>query len=132
MKLTNFYEFLLERRIAQISTNIEVTFSFDIVKTKHVDSRTDLSVRDMGYNYELSNKDISDFVEKFKPEIAESIVNNDIVDQTQFVIRTKDLAMALIAEEVTSKYWKLIVKTVFPESSDSRLKIGHKQLVFDK
>ncbi len=133
MKLTtNFTKFLLERRIAQISTSIEVVLSFDVVKTKHVGDRTDLSVRDMGYNYELSNNDISNFVDKFKSEIAEAIVNNDIVDQTQFVIRTKNLAMAIIAEEVTSKYWKLIIKTVFPESSDSKLKIGYKQLVFDK
>jgi hypothetical protein len=77
---------------------------------------------------------MSQFVEYFKKEIAEGIINGDIVDQTQFVIRSLDLglSMALIANEQSLTYWKLIIKTVFPESEEHKLKIGFNQLVYDK
>jgi hypothetical protein len=128
-------EFILEKRISQISSNIEVSFGFDIIKTKHSDERSDTSRR----NYSDSNKNISNlemtqFVEYFKKEIAEGIIKGDIVDQTQFVIRSLDLglSMALIANEQSLTYWKLIIKTVFPESIEHKLKIGFNQLVYDK
>jgi hypothetical protein len=37
-----------------------------------------------------------------------------------------------IAEEVANNYWKLIIKTVFRESDEHRLKTGVDQLVYEK
>lgn len=128
-------EFILEKRISQISSNIEVSFGFDLIKTIHSEERSDTSKRNYDDSYKnISNLEMSQFVEYFKKEIAEGIINGDIVDQTQFVIRSLDLglSMALIANEQSLTYWKLIIKTVFPESKEHKLKIGFNQLVYDK
>ena len=128
-------EFILEKRISQISSNIEVSFGFDLIKTIHSEERSDTSKRNYDDSYKnISNLEMSQFVEYFKKEIAEGIINGDIVNQTQFVIRSLDLglSMALIANEQSLTYWKLIIKTVFPESEEHKLKIGFNQLVYDK
>ena len=128
-------EFILEKRISQISSNIEVSFGFDLIKTIHSEERSDTSKRNYDDSHKnISNLEMSQFVEYFKKEIAEGIIKGDIVDQTQFVIRSLDLglSMALIANEQSLTYWKLIIKTVFPESEEHKLKIGFNQLVYDK
>lgn len=127
---------LLEKRIAQISNSIEVTFSFDVIKTHHAEERQDFSSRGLDvetYGY-ISNREMSDFVSRFKNDIAEDIALGNIVDETNFVIRSDDwqLAMAIIAKHIQGSYWQLIIKTVFRETDDFRLKIAKDQLVFEK
>lgn len=133
----NLDQFLiLEKRIAQISASIQVIFAFDVIKTSHAEERSDFSKRGLsGSNQEhISNGEMSEFVSYFKTDISTGIVNGDIADQTEFVIRSLDreIAMAIIAEEVSKTYWKLVVKTVFRESEDNRFKTGKGQLIYDK
>ena len=126
---------ILEKRIDQISSNIEVTFGFDVIKTTHADDRSDFAKRGLSGNQNpISNAEMSEFVSYFKRDIAEGIATGDIVNQTEFVIRSLDreLSMAIIAEEASKTYWKLIIKTVFRESDEHRLKTGIEQLVYDK
>ena len=133
----NIEEFLiLEKRISQISSTIEVTFAFDIIKTKHAWERQDFSARGLeAFNdTHISNAEMAEFVNWFKKPIAESIVSGDIVNQTEFVIRSKDrnLAMVIIGEEVSFTYWKLVVKTVFRESAEHSLYTRPGQLILEK
>ena len=137
--MDNFNEFqkllILEKRIAQISSTIEVTFGFDIIKTTHADDRSDFAKRGLSGNQNpISNAEMSEFVSYFKRDIAEGIATGDIVNQTEFVIRSleRELSMAIIAEEVAQNYWKLVIKTVFRESDEHRLKTGVDQLVYEK
>jgi hypothetical protein len=126
---------ILEKRIAQIASTIEVTFGFDIIKTTHADDRSDFAKRGLGGNQNpISNAEMSEFVSYFKRDIAEGIATGEIVNQTEFVIRSLDreLSMAMIAEEVGKGYWKLIIKTVFRESDEHRLKTGIDQLIYEK
>ena len=126
---------ILEKRIAQIASTIEVTFGFDIIKTTHADDRSDFAKRGLGGNQNpISNAEMSEFVSYFKRDIAEGIATGEIVNQTEFVIRSLDreLSMAMIAEEVGKGYWKLIIKTVFRESDEHRLKTGPDQLIYEK
>jgi len=136
MKIQQFSNFILEKRIAQISSSIEVVFAFDVVKTKHAEDRSDFAKRNLsGDNqYHISNSEMSEFVAYFKKDIAAGIVNGDIKNQTVFVIRSVDrsLSMAIIADMVSINYWKLIIKTVFRESIYNNLKVGSNQLVYDK
>lgn len=134
MKLDKFNSFILERRISQISSNIEITYGFDIIKTKHSEERSDLSTRGLGYNHHISNEAITKFIDMFKQDISESIASGEISNETAFVIRSEsqNLSMAIVAEEVTPKYWKLIITTIFPESEDNKFRTGYKQLVFNK
>jgi hypothetical protein len=137
--MDNFNEFqkllILEKRISQISSTIEVTFGFDVIKTTHADDRSDFAKRGLSGNQNpISNAEMSEFVSYFKRDIAEGIATGDIVNQTEFVIRSLDreLSMAIIAEEVAQNYWKLVIKTVFRESEEHRLKTGVDQLVYEK
>jgi len=137
--MENFNEFqellILEKRISQISSTIEVTFGFDVIKTTHADDRSDFAKRGLSGNQNpISNAEMSEFVSYFKRDIAEGIATGDIVNQTEFVIRSLDreLSMAIIAEEVAQTYWKLVIKTVFRESEEHRLKTGIDQLIYEK
>lgn len=137
--MNNFNDFqkilILEKRIDQISSTIEVTFGFDVIKTTHADNRSDFSKRRLdGNQNHISNAEMSEFVSYFKRDISGGIATGDIVDQTEFVIRSLDreLSMAIIAEEVTQNYWKLVIKTVFRESNEHRLKTGVDQLIYEK
>jgi hypothetical protein len=126
---------ILEKRISQISSSIEVTFGFDVIKTTHADDRSDFSKRGLSGNQNpISNAEMSEFVSYFKRDIAEGIATAEILNQTEFVIRSleRELSMAIIAEEVANNYWKLIIKTVFRESDEHRLKTGVDQLVYEK
>ena len=126
---------ILEKRISQIASTIEVTFGFDIIKTTHADDRSDFAKRGLSGNQNpISNAEMSEFVSYFKRDIAEGIATGEILNQTEFVIRSleKELSMAVIAEEVANNYWKLIIKTVFRESDEHRLKTGRDQLVYEK
>jgi len=137
--MDNFSDFqkilILEKRIDQISSTIEVTFGFDVIKTTHADDRSDFAKRGLGGNLNpISNAEMSEFVSYFKNEISHGIVNGDIIDQTEFAIRSLDreLAMAVIADKVSETYWKLIIKTVFRVSEDNPFRVGRDQLVYDK
>lgn len=136
MKYLKLYDnLILERRISQISSKIEITYGFDIIKTKHSSDRSDFSKRGLGYNaMEISNATITNFIDLFKREISESIANNEIVDETNFVIRSvdKNLSMVIVANKVTELYWKLIIVTIFPESEYDKLRTGYNQLIFEK
>ena len=126
---------ILEKRISQISSSIEVTFGFDIIKTTHADDRSDFAKRGLSGNQNpISNAEMSEFVSYFKRDIAEGIATAEILNQTEFVIRSleRELSMAIIAEEVAQNYWKLVIKTVFRESDEHRLKTGVDQLVYEK
>lgn len=134
MNLQDFL--LLEKRIAQISTNIEVLFAFDVIKTTHAEDRSDFSKRglDVETYGHISNKEMSDFVNLFRNDIAESIATGEIKDGEPFVIRSKkwQLSMAIIPEFVNGGYWKLIIKTVFRETDQYQLKVGVDQFILEK
>jgi hypothetical protein len=137
--MNNFNDFqkilILEKRIDQISSTIQVTFGFDVIKTTHADDRSNFAKRGLGGNQNpISNAEMSEFVSYFKRDIAEGIATGDIVNQTEFVIRSleRELSMAIIAEEVVQNYWKLVIKTVFRESEEHRLKTGVDQLIYEK
>lgn len=134
--MKKYNEFLLEKRIDQISTSIEVNFSIDLIKTKHVEDRHDFDKRSLNVENigKISNSEMKEFVHFFKKEIVEAIATGEIKDQENFVIKSEDrqLAMALISEQVEGNYWKLIIKTVFRETPEEKFRVGKNQKVFEK
>lgn len=133
----NIYDFLLlEKRIKQISTSIDIIFSFDTIKTKHAEYRQDFNKRGLSddkLNY-ISNREMSEFVSQFRTDIAEMIVVNTIDDGTEFVLRSLNwqLSMVVIAVKVSFNHWKLIIKTVFRESEEVRLRTWKNQIILEK
>lgn len=124
---------ILEKRIGQLAANIEVIFSFDVSRTTHAydrRTRTDIELYD---EREISNSEIMEVVSFAKKIIAEHIVNGEITDDTNFIVRSSKwgLAIVIIAKQVSGSYWKLLIKTVFRESNLNPFRVGRDQLVID-
>ena len=124
-------ELLLEKRIAQVRTSIEVVFSFDVKRTSHAfDRKTRDDIED--YNPRpIVNAEIKEIIRMSKNEIAEKIVNQEITSETEFVIKSLkwELAMAITPIHITGTYWELLIKTVFRESNNNPFRVGKDQLV---
>ena len=132
--LESLSKLLLEKRIGQILSNIEVVLGFDIVSTKH---SVDRSTRSGLLNYNqkpISNKEIVELVTFFRGEIAEKIVNGEIENNVPFAIKSIDRNLAAVIDpNMESKlYWRLIVVTVFREDENNRLKTFRGQIVIRK
>ena len=124
-------ELLLEKRIAQVRTSFEVSFSFDVNRTSHAfDRKTRDDIED--YNPRpIVNAEIKEIIRMSKNEIAEKIVNQEITSETEFVIKSLkwELAMAITPIHITGTYWQLLIKTVFRESNNNPFRVGEDQLV---
>lgn len=124
-------ELLLEKRIAQVRTSFEVTFSFDVNRTSHAfDRKTRDDIED--YNPRpIVNAEIKEIIRLSKNEIAEKIVNQEITSETEFVIKSLkwELAMAITPIHITGTYWQLLIKTVFRESNNNPFRVGEDQIV---
>ena len=132
--LESLSKLLLEKRIGQILSNIEVVLGFDIVSTKH---SVDRSTRSGLSNYNqkpISNKEIVELVTFFRREIAEKIVNGEIENNVPFAIKSIDRNLAAVIDPnmESNLYWKLIVVTVFREDENNRLKTFKGQVVIRK
>lgn len=124
-------ELLLEKRIAQITASLEVVFSFDVKRTSHAFDR---AVRDdiEGYNTRpIVNAEIREILDMTKKEIAEKIMDQEIVHEEPFVIKSFkwELAIVVVPVHVAGTYWELIIKTVFRESKYNQFRVGRDQLV---
>ena len=126
---------LLEKRIGQISAQVEIVFGFDVVKTKHTTERMDVDSRELsgGRNRAISNGEMLEFVKNFTRDIAEGIVSEEINDQEPFILKSNkwELSMVIIPAHVEGSYWKLIIKTVFPESAYHQLRVGRDQVIYE-
>jgi hypothetical protein len=125
---------LLEKRIGQLSANIEIVLGFDVVSTKH---SVDRSTRTGLSNYNetpITNSEIVELVSFFRREIAERIVNGEIQNNSPFAIKSIDRNLAAIIDPnmESNLYWKLVVVTVFREDENNQLKTFRGQLVLRK
>ena len=132
--LESLSRLLVEKRIGQISANIEVVLGFDILSTKH---SVDRSVRTGISNYNqtpITNSEIVGLVSFFRREIAERIVNGEIQNDVPFAIKSIDRNLAAIVNPnmESNLYWKLVVVTVFREDENNRLKTFRGQVVLRK
>ena len=125
---------LLEKRIGQISSQIEVIFSYDVIKTTHSTERETRPNLDDYNKKPISNGELVEFINLFKRDISEHIVSGEIEDQVPFVIKSDDweLACVIVPDKQSMVYWKLIITTVFRESPSNRLRVGKDQLVLVK
>jgi hypothetical protein len=133
-------EFLiLEKRISQIVTNLELVFSFDVIKTQHAEHRSYSNARgsETSNIRSISNREMSEFINNFRREIAEHIIWGEIIDGSNFVLRNResDLEMVLVAnrQPESEYYWKLVIRTITLKSDKiSRIKEFDGELVIQK
>ena len=124
-------ELLLEKRITQVNSSLEVVFLFDVNRTTHAfdrDTRDDIE----GYNIRpIVNAEIREIISTVKKDIAEKIVSREINPEVDFVVKSLkwELAMAITPVHIGGTYWQLIIKTVFRESKYNPFRVGENQLV---
>jgi len=124
-------ELLLEKRITQVNSSLEVVFLFDVNRTTHAfdrDTRDDIE----GYNVRpIVNAEIREIISTVKKDIAEKIVSREINPEVDFVVKSLkwELAMAITPVHIGGTYWQLIIKTVFRESKYNPFRVGEDQLV---
>jgi len=122
---------LVEKRITQVNSSLEVLFVFDVNRTTHAfdrDTRDDIE----GYNVRpIVNEEIREIISTVKQQISEKIVTREIVPEEDFVVKSLkwELAMAITPVHMGGTYWKLIIKTVFRESNYNPFRVGENQLV---
>jgi hypothetical protein len=131
-------QLLLEKRIHQMTQNIEVTIAMDLIKPSgHVTDRSLGYGREEIEGYEMrevSNQELRYFVDLFKKDIAEKIVTGEIKNEVPFVIKSpsKQLAIPIIPVQKDTNYWNLIIKTIWRESKTNPIKTFRDQLVIEK
>ena len=122
-----------EKTIAQIVTSIEVTFNLEVDRKKHAfDRSTRPELEGTGYNQRpVENREIREVVMMAKSQIAEKIVNREIVDGEPFVVKSEkwELAIPLNPVHVSGTNWVLEVFTVFRESKGNPFRVGKNQIV---
>ena len=122
---------LVEKRITQVNSSLEVLFVFDVNRTTHAfdrDTRDDIE----GYNVRpIVNEEIREIISTVKQQISEKIVTREIVPEEDFIVKSLkwELAMAITPVHMGGTYWQLIIKTVFRESRFNPFRVGINQLV---
>lgn len=124
-------ELLLEKRIAQISSSLEVVFSFDVITTTHSD---DQKVRTNIEDYNetpVANSEIKEVIRQVIRVIAEKIVTQEIIPNENFVVKSLkwELALGISPVHISGTYWKLKITTVFRESENNPFRVSENQLV---
>lgn len=126
---------LLEKRIAQIVTKMNVTFNFEFHKGSHSDSRETRPEQGENYNQrKITNQELKFFIDNFvKQLIAENIIEGKILNNTPFVIRSLkwELSFPIYPVHEGGTYWRMVIGTLWRESELNRFRVGKDQLVID-
>lgn len=125
---------LLEKRIAQLMSNIKIQYNFDIDRTYHAYLRRTRQGIENYNEKEISNSELRFFVDFALKDIAEKIATQEIVHKEEFVIKSisKELAIAIDPIQLGDYYWRLEICTVFRESAGNPFRVGKNQLVIWK
>jgi hypothetical protein len=124
---------LLEKKIAQLITKMEVVFNFEFHKDSHADSRS--TRPDQGENYnqrKIENSELKYFIDNFvKKEIAENIIDGNIENKVPFVVKSIkwELAFPVYPTHISGTYWSMRLGTLWRESEDNPMRVGKTQFV---
>jgi hypothetical protein len=129
---------VLEKKIAQIVSTIEVTFNLEVDRKPHAFERStrpefkDKKFNGVEYNQRpIENREIREIIMMAKNEIAEKIINREILNRDPFVVKSEkwELAIPLNPVHVSGTNWVLEVFTVFRESRENPFRVGKDQIV---
>jgi hypothetical protein len=124
---------ILEKRIAQVVTNLKVSFNFEVDRKSHAfDRATRPELAGTEYNQRpIENKEIKEVISMVRGEIAEKIVNREIFNKKPFIVKSIqwELALAINPIHIEGTYWRLEITTVFRESPSNPFRVGEGQLV---
>ena len=122
---------LLEKKIGNILSKLDVVFSFEIDRTSHAYERRNRTEISDYNNKEISNAELKYIIDICKREIAESIINGKIESEVPFIIKSieKEIAMVINPIHEVNTFWRLLIVTVFRESYDNPFRVGEDQFV---
>ncbi|MFW6233715.1 MAG: hypothetical protein ACOC3Z_03575 [Nanoarchaeota archaeon] len=131
LNFKNFKYQLFEKRIAQLISEIEIRYSFDVITTKHAIKRGEKRDLDKYDDRSVSNEEIVHLINMFKRKIAELIFHGGIKHNEDFIIKSDKYFLSLAIKPIykDGMWWQLVIKTVFRESKKYTLRTGLNQLV---
>jgi len=125
---------ILEKRIGQISTDMSVTFNFEIDRTPHAEDRSTREYLGNKYNQRpIENNEIKELLSKARRDITEYIVTRKITPNKAFVVRSEkyELSVPINPRFMGGTHWKLYVMSAWRESAENQFRVGPEQLVID-
>ena len=124
---------ILEKRIAQLVTKMEVIFNFEFHKDAHADSRSTRPDQGEEYNQrKIDNTELKYFIENFiKKEIAENIIYGNIQNEIPFVVKSLkwELSFPIYPTHESGTYWSMRLGTLWRESKNNPMRVGKDQFV---
>lgn len=128
-------QLLLEKKIAQIVTKMDVTFNFEFHKGSHATSRETRLEKGENYNQrEITNQELKYFIDNFvKHLIAEKIIEGKINNNIPFIIKSLkwELAFPVYPKNEGGSYWRMNIGTLWRESKLNPFRVGKDQLVIE-
>ena len=105
---------LVEKKIAQLTDNITITFSYDVDRSKHAQMRSSRPELEDYNQKEISNGEIVYIIDLVKRQISEKILEGQIVNQEPFVIKSPEKEIAIVVDPVNEygQYWKLFITLI--------------------
>lgn len=124
---------ILEKKIAQIVTNLKISFNFEVDRKSHAfDRATRPELVGTEYNQRpIMNPEIKEVISMAKSKIGEKIINREIFNKKPFIIKSIkwELAMVITPIHESGTYWRLEITTVFRESKSNPFRVGEGQVV---
>ena len=117
----------------KFSLTAEITFDFNVLISKHAQSRQIGLGRSVLKYYDLTpieTTDIMSIIDRSKTSIVKYILDGEIENQSNFVITdtNKKISLAITASMRSLIRWKLTIKTVFRFNDKVILKKHNKEL----
>jgi hypothetical protein len=124
---------ILEKKILQITTKMDVVFNFEFHKGSHANSRSTRPEQGENYNQRIiSNSELKYFIDNYvKRNIAEYIVTGEIKDNIPFVVKSLkwELSFPIYPNHIGGTYWMMNIGTLWRESLENPFYVGKNQLV---
>jgi hypothetical protein len=130
------YNDINEKKINFFKSKVEVEFNYNVKFSSHSsdrgkgEGRQDIEFYDMR---EITKEEIMDLLDKFSKEISKSIADGSIIDSKEFVITDKKWGTSIAVKPFMYSFtsWDLIIKTVFRDSNNSKLKLFRGEFVIE-
>ncbi len=125
-----------EKKINFFKSKIEVEFNYNVKFSSHSsdrgrgEGRQDMEFYDMR---EITKEEIMELLNNFSKEISKSIIDESIVDSKEFVIIDKKWGTSIAIKPFMYSFnsWDLVIKTVFRDSKNTKLKLFRGEFVIE-
>ena len=124
---------LIEKKIRVLQQKLELNFNFEIIKSSHsFDRAMGIGRDEPGMDpTPIPNHEMLMVFDDFKKQIAEKIVEGEIIDDEPFKIEDSkySIGIMVVPAKLSLIYWTISCITIMRETPTHKLRVGKNQLV---